>query len=512
MPSQNVNTLNTLNNQYYYYGSTLKQVVAEQNQTYFAYFDGVGGTGPEIINHTAYNIKYLIDTEGNVFNPEPDIVPNRPQAIALYNLINNFEIGKNAVVKLIQSDPLLTENPNDNALVGIHPITHVGRLVTIAATGTGTASADYVTTMSFGKETVLIPPANVSNITAQFQNTYNTQPVYNLDWVDLPYATTSLTYTGFSWDNNTTSFTPNSSSTETNTRLQAKASIFVFGPPSQLPIDIDGYVVPGDGETSSGIKLRILQNNNVIGESFDYEYFSTTQYGYVEITTDFFDYNATDVFKVQYAVSNPNSPLSLHGSAFGANESKLLFIQQYSPGTIIGGYELITEVNAAELESGQYFGTINTTNNFSTLLLNVSLTSMWNQNLTQVLESASIAEGYSQPTIPFGQIQPGDYIRFQYNEDFVHRILRVQEIDGFVAFLITPSLNPNGGFNNQFIDINHFVIYRIINDGSSIILNVPKPIKGNSFSGIIQPEFVSQELVNNYDRIITNLTEREIIQ
>ena len=35
---------------------------AEKNQTYFAYFDAVGGTGPEIIDQTAYFVKYLIDS------------------------------------------------------------------------------------------------------------------------------------------------------------------------------------------------------------------------------------------------------------------------------------------------------------------------------------------------------------------------------------------------------------------------------------------------------------------
>ena len=98
MPSQNANTLNTLKSQHYYYGTTPKESVAEQNQTYFAFFDSVGGTGPEIIGNTAYSIRYLIDTQGNVINPEPDVVPSRPQAIALYNLLDNFEIGKKSVV------------------------------------------------------------------------------------------------------------------------------------------------------------------------------------------------------------------------------------------------------------------------------------------------------------------------------------------------------------------------------------------------------------------------------
>jgi hypothetical protein len=54
-----------INSQKFNYGTTPNQPVVEQNQTYFAYFDGVGGTGPEYIDGTAYFIKYLIDSDRN---------------------------------------------------------------------------------------------------------------------------------------------------------------------------------------------------------------------------------------------------------------------------------------------------------------------------------------------------------------------------------------------------------------------------------------------------------------
>lgn len=508
MPNINTNTINTLNSQRYYYGTTPNQAVAEQNQTFFAYFDGVGGTGPEIIDHTAYFIKYLIDTEGNIVNPEPDVVPNRPQAIALYNLINNFEIGKHAVVKLIESDPLLTENPNDNALVGLHPITHIGRIATIAVTGTGTTSGDYITTMSFNPTTTVVYPLGIANMAAQFQNAFNIESVFNLDWVDLPYATTLSSYSNFSWTNNTTSFIPNSSSTEAGTRIKAIAKMGVIGPDATGYSNTTGY--GGIPIINNGIQLQILQNSTVIAQS-DWFYFDNDSGGYVEVSSSYIDYNATDVFKVQYKIANATYPLRLVGTSYSpsSTEGKFVFTQEYAPAS--SQPEVVASINAAFLESGQYFGTINSDVS-SFLILNESLTSMWaQQTLIQILDSASIEMNYSQPQIPFGDIKAGDYIRFQYNENFAHRILDVVQSNGFVGFVITPSLNINGGFNNQFIDINHFVIYRIINDGSYIILDVPKPVEGNSFSGIIQPEFISKELTDKYDKIVQNLTEKEII-
>ena len=92
-----------LNSQKFYYGTTPQSPVAEQNQTYFAYFDGVGGTGPEYIDGTGYFIKYIIDTQGNVVNPEPFTVADSPQSVGLYNLLDNYEIGNIGWFGSIQS-------------------------------------------------------------------------------------------------------------------------------------------------------------------------------------------------------------------------------------------------------------------------------------------------------------------------------------------------------------------------------------------------------------------------
>ena len=68
--------LDELDGENYYYGTTPKEAVAEQNQTFFAYFDTLADTSPILQNHTAYYVKYIIDTNGNPVNPEPDSNPN----------------------------------------------------------------------------------------------------------------------------------------------------------------------------------------------------------------------------------------------------------------------------------------------------------------------------------------------------------------------------------------------------------------------------------------------------
>jgi hypothetical protein len=57
--------------------------VAEQTQDYFLVFKDVGGTGPEIINNTAYFIEYVVDYEGELSKPSSD-------SVSRLNALQNF--------------------------------------------------------------------------------------------------------------------------------------------------------------------------------------------------------------------------------------------------------------------------------------------------------------------------------------------------------------------------------------------------------------------------------------
>jgi hypothetical protein len=121
---------------------------------------------------------------------------------------------------------------------------------------------------------------------------------------------------------------------------------------------------------------------------------------------------------------------------------------------------------------------------------------------------------FSPITIPFGDIQPGDWIRFEYNKNQVYNIYQVSQGNNYVELRITPSLSNITDEDSQTINVNHFVIYRVINDGTYVVLDVKKDAlnsEGESYTGIIQPEFISIELKGNYDKIITDLTQKNII-
>jgi len=504
------NPLIILDDLSYYYGTSPRDPVVEQNQTYMAYFDGIGGTGPELIDQTAYFIRYIIDTKGNITNPAPLLNITDPQAAPLYNLIDNFEPGKRAVVKLITNDPLLTGNPNDNSLTGIHNITHVGRIVPILISETGTSIQDYLATMSFGSPTV---PAVVPNIEGQFQASFSSETIsegngYSNDtYYNLPYATTLTDYTNTdAWTNSSPEFIILSSSAQTLTKIKVQAKIWAsypqyYDPYTDAPI-YDNNI----------LTLQILQNGNpIVSQEFT---ISSGTSNYSTIESPYVDYEVNDEFKVQFKIQNVDSyhALILQGAGDDRFESRIRFIQEYLPNTSFNGLNAVYapffqgSVNEPADNGGK-----------STLIMTEIFSNLYNSGLTQYLTSASFENGlnFSPIAIPFSDIKSGDFIRFEYNKEQVYTITKVFELSIYgvdtTAVEITPSLTNLNGFNTQTININHFVAYRVINDGTYVVLDIKKETSGNSFTGIIQPEFVSKELTINYDKIITDLTQKGIV-
>jgi hypothetical protein len=95
--------------------------------TYFAYFDWMGGTTPELTGKAAAHILYLIDVDGNI------LVPSLSSSY-YYNLIDNFESDKkaNIIMNAISGNPLT---------IGDIPIIRAGTIpMPIIASQTGSLS------------------------------------------------------------------------------------------------------------------------------------------------------------------------------------------------------------------------------------------------------------------------------------------------------------------------------------------------------------------------------------
>jgi hypothetical protein len=520
----------------------------EQNETYFAYFDGIGGTGPEIINQTAYFIKYIIDNKGNTVNPESIINPfsETQQNIALNNLVDTFEPGKNAMVSLISNDPLLTQNPNDDALVGTYPITHVGRIANILVSENGEIKNNYIPTMSF---------ANVSGIP------YG-QSLYNYEFLDSKVSNTShndvsphyVIFNSITIPNPTfytpatSIFTTSTISTATaltrvkfKTKLMVRYRAAIGGSGNNqraAPLTVriknvtTGEILAtqtinfGDGVGNTwstyytplfGTINNFEENTNaspnggVIYPGLDAEdgnapgagrkYYK--RYGKFEFETSFIELNTNNNIQVEIIsadTGNTNDYIILTGLSNPNNKSQFKSIQEfpYLPYETTSSYWYTGSTSIDPLGLSVLTSSLGLGN-----LYNVGITEDGNSSeLIQIIDPSSQLIGYNPITLPL-YIQPGDYIRFEYNPSTVFNIKQVSVSDQIYLYVYPPV--PNG------VELNHFNIYRIINDGTYIILNVKKPTSGSSFTGIIRPQFMSQELINSSSMYIQNLVERGVI-
>lgn len=535
-----------LSNDRIYYGTYPKVPVAEQNQTYFAYFDGVGGTGPEYIDGTAYFIKYLIDLEGNVVNPEPFTAADSPQAVGLYNLTDNFEVDKRATVKLIEPNPLYDEIPNSEILQGTYRIAHVGRIVPIAVSENGENIQNYVQTMSFGPLSTQFVEGEqaVGNVTARFRYADQFFWANSTSWSDFPFTET-IYNSNNTWINNSPTFTIQSSSTDTNTSIDFFLKVFI-----QRPEQMDS--------PPNGLSFRILRNGSEIWQSSTYNIYSrnpnAVDYGGTDANSFYLNiystwvgtYSEGDDFKVQWKVTKggTENQFQIQGNSSGRSDNGLTIRQQTPASSGIPDSTnvlLVEGVNAAYSPyfvvmtnflrkvvvdgDNEYFEEAKSPYNYSFLCMSETMTSLYNSGLTQNLDSSSAAMGFSEIKIPFSDIRPGDFIRFEYDKNKIFTITEIIEDfkpiitldDRYTAIKVTPNIGFEpivfeGDIEDFMVKVNHFVIYRVLNDGVHVTLDVKKDAPGGAYSGILQPEFVSKELVEKYDKIIQNLTEKEIIQ
>jgi hypothetical protein len=164
--------------------------------------------------------------------------------------------------------------------------------------------------------------------------------------------------------------------------------------------------------------------------------------------------------------------------------------------------------------------------------LSSTLTNMAVVKDTQILsgsqESFSAGDGtftgYSKELLAPFDPQPGDQIRFAYNEDYTRTITKVflpGEISG---------IGPGGDFENTRVylildqplpaldeEVNHFIIRRFNKDNTQITMDVKKiPTPPNSPSGetdlsTITPIYLSEKLKGNFSQIIRKLSDEGIL-
>ena len=455
---------------------------AEKNQTYFAYFSSVGGTGPEIIDQTAYFLKYLIDAQGNVVTPQPN-------SIDILNMLQNFEPGKTVNVTSLEGTTLF------NTLLGTKTITDIGRIQPILITEIGVERTDHITTMSFsaGPGGVGLDSAyNYSFLAKKATSAFISNTLFST----LDFGT-EINDSGSNYNNSTYTYTFPNDTTSQGTQVAFRTTIVAqsaFSGPNQnsrsnyLRIQIqrstDGGVNYLPLELTDGVYTRLQYFNNS-----DEIKSSTAQ-------TKPINFNAGDRIRVQYSVDSEGVPNQLRILATDNNVSTLFTNTQtyiadnfiYSPFWSIGTYTTAS-------------------NDFTVITASLGLTGLNQSQYSQVTPTASLAFNFSNITLPFTP-EPGDFIRFEYDPSNVHIIYEnMTTTDGNLALKIVPPV-PSGSI------LDHFCLYRINpNAGNQIILNVPKPsgTTGQQLTGFIKPQYVSQEIENNFTTIIQKLAAEGLL-
>jgi len=478
---------------------------AEKNQTYFAYFTSVGGTGPEIIDQTAYFIKYLIDAQGNVVAPQPN-------SNDILNMLQNFEPGRVVNVTSLEGTTLF------NTLLGSKTITDIGRIETLLVTETSSLRTEFLPTMSFTQNNSSLQqvnnPPNYSFKALKAGNTNITSTATAV----LPFESATLNPLGnYNTSSYAYAFNANTSDYGINAKFKVGLAVqFVsFNTVNDNhwnsnKIELEIVKSSDNWTTSQSLNLSILPNNPIANPQPNYLYLDPTgstlsafinsegnlpQTNTRYITFESLPYNFTssDKVRVQYR---------LYLSSATTTSILLFGTPSTSGGTF---FSLSTNYSNNLQTTASYWdgATWPSPNSNLTQWITASLglSGFLNNDMIQITPTASTAMGFN--TIErSANLLPGDYIRFEYDPTKQSRIYSFGALnDGRTTMEINPPV-PSGS------NLNHFCVFRVNpNAGNQIILNIKKPTgtTGQPLTGFIKPQYMSDDLEKNFTTIIQKL-------
>lgn len=481
---------------------------AEKNQTYFAYFSSVGGTGPELIDQTAYFLKYLIDAQGNVVTPQPN-------SIDVLNMVQNFEPGKTVNVTSLEGTTLF------NTLLGTKQITDIGRIETLLVTETSSIRTEFLPTMSFAPEGAFIqqlnnPPDFYFLARKEGDTTFTSEAKRILAF----QGVVADVQGNFDPTSNVWEYTFNHDLEDygITTKFKAGASILF----QNFNVIVDEYGSTIGTDYSDTIKLEIVKSSDnwVTSQSLNIIKIPNSPIANPEPDETSIIDNKLYTARLENA-SNPTRYITIETLPYVFLTGDKVRVQWYlekapntlGPSVIIYGtpssygtfFTLTTNYsNNLQTTSSYWDGATYPqpgTNTTQWLTASLGLSGFINNNMTQLTPTASTAQGFNSIYLP-ANLMPGDYIRFEYDPTKQSRIYNIGVLDdGRTTVEINPPI-PNGTL------LNHFCVYRINpNAGNQIILNVKKPTgtTGQPLTGFIKPQHMTKELEDNFTTIIQKL-------
>jgi len=441
--------------------------VAEQTQDYFIVFKGAGGTGPEIIDNTAYFIEYVVDYNGEIAKPSSD-------SIARLNLLQNFPIGKTAIVR--------TDNASsvNSQLGGEHLITGIGSQKPILYTQYGIPSSSYTLNLTFSAPNGA-PAASTTTVNDILGTMIKTSSLNfddttfaNLNGYDeiivSPLDPGAQFVTSSGWLLMTSSFLRNINN------FTFKASYNITNNNSR-PAEMIIQIVNTLNSASAQDIFTISPNSSKQRE-----------------ITGIIPRNAlpiTSLFPRVRLRAQTSTPVTFSNIAFSlAATSPAPSFRTQTNFWSTGSDTNITWLTASSFLSLNY-GNIQNTSNFA---------------------GTGGSFGLSPITNTFTP-KKGDRIRFEYDPSKDYYIYEtippLEDSQGLLKLKLNTTI-PDG------TNIDNFIIHRVDNeDIKYLILDVAKKSTisdpDNPFTGIILPKYPSERLKNNLDNILSQLKEKNIL-
>ena len=494
--------------------------VAEQMQDYFLVFQQAGGTGPEIIDETAFFITYMVDSKGNVAKPIADYSSQ-------YNLLQNFGVGTNVIVR---NDASTTLN---SQIAGQQEVTAIGRQQPILYTqygfdtGSHVNEIDWLSKFGIGFDAdpitgyflgAMFAPTQISTNTAGTALSTYLSPTTMTSFANIEAPLPDPTAAVF--DASAGSYTFGNSVGLQNLQtltLQVDARIRNYASfPIQVKVAIQasGYDVafkwyslagvspPYKGYDSSGLPYTTLNTGNdpltllrtsangTLSPNAEYTVAISRDLGNSTGAATSAAFLTSLTFNAISQTPTPTPPVDDSGTFIGFSTGS-----SYDDNLDNPSGSLYTWLTASSYVSQGWGNTQDST----------PILDLQKSNELGVTYNLSPIE---QPFLP----RVGDRIRFEYNK----------LTDYFIYDVITPNLDTQNRLKlkiNQVVPPSvvreNYIIHRTnIDDPAYIILNVNKNDMvqdTQNFNGVILPEFPTSELKDNLDRITIDLKERGII-
>jgi len=460
-------------------GTFGKTPTVESLKVMVAYGEMEGSWSPERMNTSAFSIKYLINSAGDI------IVPNVTEN-SLETVQGTFQSGEK--FKISSKTPSYGDPQSQYRTI----IRGGSTIQPILYTQSGSApGAQWNTTMSF-EDIIPSDVGAVGNYTALFNKTTDQTIPNNTE--------TLITFNSALYGN---SYLSSNGYQAPLVAIQDGVNLTF-----DITLNISSFV------TLPGIPQVAIQQNF---EIFIYD----SPFPSTPIYSDIFTANGiNDIINFSYTVNNPQlqsiNPYQIYIKQYSSNSNNYTFrINSSTTAFKTLQYPAYTQpVTSSGVNS--IWGYLDTTN-YPYVITSSQPTLVNLYGDPNVKMSDIIGSGFNPITTPWS-IKYGDEFRFEGREDFAYQVGKIfgPSENGPGRISQTGSIEVHFNANlpvsasSSIFDLDHFLIRRYTDEASQIIFEGFKP-QGSSGPYIITPEYSSPELNKSIDAYIVDLTQKGLL-